>query len=113
MPPRKNFYRSDPSNHGDEIAEAANDALRSRQAQTRSRRSVAGRGTSAPDPLPRAAAAASSVRQQIVVDMAAMTSSPYLPTGEHPKRLENFRQGAENVCFINTSDAAHSNVVGL
>ena len=49
------------------------------------------RGTSAasaPDPLPRAAAAASSVRQQIVVDMAAMTSSPYLPTGEHPKRLE-------------------------
>ena len=59
------------------------------------------------------ALAASSVRQQIVVDMAAMTSSPYLPTGEHPKRLENFRQGAENVCFINTSDAAHSNVVGL
>ena len=53
VPPRKNFYRSDPFEHGDEIAETANDAFRSRQAQTRSRRTVMGcRFCPGPQPPP-------------------------------------------------------------
>ena len=128
MPQRKNFYRSDPSNHGDEIAEVANDALRSRPARRRARGAPSWDAAPRPRTLPRAAAAASSVRKQIVVDMGAWrlpskdgllgqrsldddawpaviappgentetgtelpilapvhkTSSPYLPSGEHP-----------------------------
>ena len=65
MPPRKNFYRSDPSNHGDEIAEAANDALRSRPARRRARGAPSWDAAPRPRTLPRAAAAASSVRKQM------------------------------------------------